>query len=388
MRTTDVKQHDDLKTQQAGNWHSGHLRVLEALHSAGRPSRTELARATGLSVQSLTRITAELIASGHVEEVARRSGHRGQPAIELALTRGRLISLGLVLEHDRITCVANDLAAATVERTEEAGDFLSAEATARAAERLLAAAVAALPPAAERLGLGIAQSGFFFLPGEQRIVSRNDVAGWSELDLAHRLGERFGLDVTIENDGSAAAVGHTIHGIGTTYRSFFLVLLTRGVGGGVISERRLLRGRLGNAGELAVLMPVDPGVIRPTTESLRRWLSAAWGHEPDADDIDAALDRGDVALATWLEQAADTLSKALGGVTALLDPEAIILAGRLSPRLRTELAGRLRMAAPRIAGISAPSPAILVDPASDCLEVGAAALPIARFFGLDPRQVG
>lgn len=370
-------------------WHSGHLRVLEALYSAGRPSRTELARATGLSVQSLTRITAELIASGHVAEASRRIGQRGQPAIELALRPSRLVSLGLVLEHDRITCVSKDLADATMTRWEESGDFLSAEATARAAERLVEQALATLPAGAERLGLGIAQSGFFFLAGEQRIVSRNDVAGWAGLDLAGRLGERFGLDVIIENDGSAAAVGHTIHGIGTTYHSFFLVLLTRGVGGGVISERRLLRGRLGNAGELAVLMPVDPGEIRPTTESLRRWLADAWGHEPDSAAIEAALDAGDPTLRRWLDQAAETLGKALNGVTALLDPEAIILAGRLSPRLRGALAARLQMVSPRIDGIVAPSPAILVDPESDCLEFGAAALPIARFFSPEaPRQAG
>ncbi len=382
---TDMPQHD----QSRNGWHSGHLRVLEALYSACRPSRTEMARATGLSVQSLTRITAELIASGHIEEAARRVGQRGQPAIELALRPGRLIALGLVLEHDRITCVAKDLADASMVRWSEEGDFLSAEVTAQAAERLIARAVATLPAGAERLGLGIAQSGFFFMAGEQRIVSRNDVVGWAGVDLGGRLGERFGIDVIVENDGSAAAVGHTIHGIGTSYDSFFLVLLTRGVGGGVISQRRLLRGRLGNAGELAVLMPVDPGEVRPTTESLRQWLATAWRHEPDAEAIETALDTADPALLQWLDRAAETLGKALAGVTALLDPEAIILAGRLSPRLRGELAMRLQLTSPRIDDIVAPSPAILVDPESDCLELGAAALPIARFFASQPaRQPG
>lgn len=362
-------------------WHPGQVLVLQALHRAERASRAELAQVTGFSAQSLTRITAELIAGGYVEEVARRSGRRGQPAIELALSPNRLMSVGLVLEHDRITCIVGDIADATLRRTERSGDFLSAEATAEAAERLVSEALQGLPQSADLLGIGVSQSGFFYEPGTQRIVSRNDVAGWSRLDLAQRLRTRFGVDVTVENDGCAAAVGHTIHGVGTAFRSFFLVLLTRGVGGGVVDDRRLLRGHLGNAGELAMLMPSDPAAIRPTTESLHNWLAAAWGHAPAQSEIDDGVVRGDGAVMEWLAVAGSTLDRALASVTALLDPEAVILAGRLSPIVRTALAERLRIVGPGIGSVVAPAPRIVVDPASDCLELGAAALPVARFFG-------
>ncbi|PTQ13444.1 hypothetical protein CLG96_04970 [Sphingomonas oleivorans] len=365
------------------DFHPSQIMVMRALNRAGMASRIELARTTQLSAQSLTRITRELLDMGYLAEGARRSGQRGQPAIDLALAPGRLMSLGLVLEHDRITCLAGDIAEAPLRRRTASGDFLSAAATVRAAEELIAAMLQELPGNTKLLGLGVSQSGFFFEAGTRRMMSRNDIQGWAGTDLAGHFAERFGLDVIIENDGSAAAVGHTIHGIGTAYRNFFLVLMTRGVGGGVIHNGQLLRGRLGNAGELAVLLPGDPAAVRPTTESLRDWLSLAWGATPTAEAIDAAVEAGDPAVRQWLDSAASVLGRALESVTALLDPEAIIFAGRLSPAVRAALAERIHLGGPAIGGIAAPRPGIIVDPGSECLEYGAVALPIARFFEPD-----
>lgn len=364
------------------DWHSGHVRVLQALHHNARSTRIELAHLTGLSPQSLTRLTTELIDTDHLTEGARRMGHRGQPAIELSLVKNRLLSIGLVLEHDRITCLTQDLADGSMRRQSAVGDFLHAEATASMAEQLVSEAIAVAPKQAHLLGIGVSQSGFFYKPGTQMVISRNDVTGWMALDLAERLQDRFDLAVTIENDGRAAAVGHTVRGIGTHYNSFFLVLMTRGVGGGAVENRQLVRGQIGNAGEVAMLMPKDPAAVRPTLESLGSWLEDSWGRVPSEADIDAALAAGDLALLAWLDQAAAVLDQALGSVCALLDPEAIILAGRLAPTIRTALAQRLTINTIRFHDILAPSPKIVIDPETNCLEIGAAALPVANFFKL------
>jgi len=79
------------------------------LHLAARQRVPEPFSATG-SPQSLTRITQELISGGYVPEVKRGIPADGTPAIEMSLAPGRLLSIGLILEHDRITCVTSDLA--------------------------------------------------------------------------------------------------------------------------------------------------------------------------------------------------------------------------------------------------------------------------------------
>ncbi|MET4897829.1 ROK family transcriptional regulator [Sphingomonadaceae bacterium jetA1] len=370
-------------TQDKTGWHAGHLAVLHALNIAKHASRAEIAQTTGLSPQSMTRIGQELIASGHIVEVRRRhTGGMGQPAIELGLVPGRILSLGLVLEHDRITCVLSDLVDGVIRRIEQEGDFLLAARSADASEALVAEALRHIPIDATLLGLGVSQSGFFFDKTARRVVRRGDIEGWMQLDLDVRLSERFGLDVIVENDGRAAAAGHLVHGVGSEYGSFFVVLMTRGVGGGAVIDRQLLRGRMGNAGEFAMLLPRS-GNVRPSTESLADCL----GLSVDSELAEAAIRSRAPGMNAWLNENAAYLERALLSVCALIDPEAIVFAGRLPLSIRAALAERIRLSGVSIGNISAPLPPIIVDTAADCLEIGAASLPVARLFaGLGRRR--
>lgn len=360
-------------------WHSGHIGVLRALNTAKRASRAEIAQASGLSPQSLTRIGQELIATGFVRELARRhTGGLGQPAIELGIVPGRILSLGLVLEHDRITCVVSDLAQGVILRIERQGDFIRAQPSAEASEALIAQALSHVPDDAVMLGLGVSQSGFFYDPAVQRVVRRGDVEGWMALDLDVRIKERFGLDVVVENDGRAAAAGHLVHGVGARFDNFFVLVMTRGLGGGSIAERKVLRGRMGNAGEIAWLFPGTPQV-RPSTESLARCLGVP-GDEGLEDAASAALEAGTADLEAWLETTSAQIEQALLAVLAMTDPEAIVFAGRMPIAVRKALAQRVHLSGRTFAGVTVPPPEIVVDPAADCLEIGAASLPVARLF--------
>ena len=312
-------------------WHAGQIKVLRTLHLAGKATRAELATSVGLSAQSLTRITQELINGGYVQELKRRhTGGMGQPAIELRLTPGRFLSLGLVLEFDRITCVISDLASGIVGRLTREGEFSTAQESTDVSEALVAGAMERLPAEATLLGLGISQSGFFFDLPTERMVSKSDIEGWMKIDLAEHMRGRFGIEVVIENDGCAAAAGHLVHGVGTRFNSFFLVLMTRGLGGGAVNDRKLVRGRSGNAGEIATLLPsATLGLTRPNLDSLMNYLSKSWAGEVTIERIEESLGRKDPALEYWLNESAKVLSDGLINITAILDPEAIILAGRM-----------------------------------------------------------
>ena len=65
---------------------------------------------------------------------------------------------------------------------------------------------------------------------------------------------------------------------------------------------------------------------------------------------------------------------------AYLDPEAVILTGRLHYGVRCALAERAAFPPRSFAGISANPPKLLVDPNRRCLEAGAAALPTSAFL--------
>ena len=79
--------------------------------------------------------------------------------------------------------------------------------------------------------------------------------GLEGLDLGPRLADRLGVDVRIENDVKAAALG-AHHLLGATHSMAYLNLGT-GLAAGVVFDGRLLRGGRGVAGEIGHI-PVDP----------------------------------------------------------------------------------------------------------------------------------
>lgn len=74
--------------------------------------------------------------------------------------------------------------------------------------------------------------------------------GWKKVNLKKAISKEFGIPTEIENDANDAAVGELIYGAGKKFRSFLMVTLGTGVGGGIIFNKRIYRGDSGAAGEI------------------------------------------------------------------------------------------------------------------------------------------
>jgi glucokinase len=70
------------------------------------------------------------------------------------------------------------------------------------------------------------------------------------VNLGSTISKEFKLKCYVENDANAAAIGEMIFGIGKKYKSFVLITLGTGVGGGIILNHKLYRGEIGAAGEV------------------------------------------------------------------------------------------------------------------------------------------
>jgi glucokinase len=68
--------------------------------------------------------------------------------------------------------------------------------------------------------------------------------------LSRTLGARFGVAAFVDNDVNALALGEWMFGLGRGARSLVVLAAGTGLGGGIVLEGRLVRGRVGVAGEL------------------------------------------------------------------------------------------------------------------------------------------
>ena len=101
----------------------------------------------------------------------------------------------------------------------------------------------------EITGIGIGAAGVVTV--KKGIVENPpNIPGWGKVKLGEIIKKEFNINVHVENDANAAAIGEMIFGNGRKLHSFVMVTLGTGVGGGIIINRKLFRGEFGAAGEV------------------------------------------------------------------------------------------------------------------------------------------
>ena len=81
-------------------------------------------------------------------------------------------------------------------------------------------------------------------------VSPLNIPAWRDFPLRSRLAEATGLDTFVDNDAKALALGEGWKGAAAGERNFMAMVVSTGVGGGIVLDGRLLDGAGGNAGHI------------------------------------------------------------------------------------------------------------------------------------------
>lgn len=107
-------------------------------------------------------------------------------------------------------------------------------------------------------GIGIGVPGFILLK-EGVIRNSNNLPFLENFRIRDEIEHRLSTFVILENDANAAALGEKWMGAGRDVDDMVLLTLGTGVGGGIISGGRVLRGSQGMAGELGHIPIVSNG---------------------------------------------------------------------------------------------------------------------------------
>jgi glucokinase len=95
-------------------------------------------------------------------------------------------------------------------------------------------------------------------PGGEAVSPLN-IPAWRDFPLRHRLGELTALPTFVDNDAKALALGEGWVGAAQGCDDFIAMVVSTGVGGGIVLDGRLLDGRLGNAGHIGHVIVVPDG---------------------------------------------------------------------------------------------------------------------------------
>ena len=339
--------------------------VLGTVARLGTASRAQLSESTGLTRAAVGSLVGELIEAGLVRERGvSLQGRVGRPGVTLTVSDRGPCGLGLEIGVEHLGACVVDLRHEVRVRNrrpvpgrgQEPGETLGLLASlARAA--LAEAAGQGLEPA----GVAIAVPGLVAKAG---VVEHAPNLGWRGVDVAAELrpllpGTLRGLPFGVENEANLGALAELWHG--AAGRDFVHVSAAAGIGGALVVDGMLLRGRRGFAGELGH-MPVHPdGPACPCGSHgcLEQYageaavLRSCGLHDAPGDRVSllaAEAARGRAEVLGALDDAGRALGIALAGAVNLVDPEKVVLGGAyaelaawLTPAMQAELGARVRI---------------------------------------------
>jgi glucokinase len=156
-------------------------------------------------------------------------------------------------------------------------------------------------------------------------VSPLNIPVWRDFPLRRRLTERVGVDVHIDNDAKALALAEGWRGGARGVRDYVAMVVSTGVGGGIVLEGELLDGADGNAGHIGHVIVEPDG--RPCACGARGCLEAeASGTAIAARTGASAAD----APPSERERAGLLVGRAVASVANLLDLRLAVVAGSVA----------------------------------------------------------
>ncbi len=158
-----------------------------------------------------------------------------------------------------------------------------------------------------------------------RFVSPLNIPVWRDFALLQSLRDLTGLPVFIDNDAKALALGEGRFGAAQGVHNYLSMVVSTGVGGGIVLDGRLLDGREGNAGHVGHVVVIPDG--RACACGARGCL--------EAETSGAAIEQmtGSAASEASLEIKQRTgylVGRAVSSVAALLDLERCFVAGSVA----------------------------------------------------------
>ncbi|WP_040160645.1 ROK family glucokinase [Mobilicoccus massiliensis] len=205
-------------------------------------------------------------------------------------------------------------------------------------------------------GAGVAVAGFLDRARERVLFAPN--VAWRDEPLRARLADLVGLPVVLENDANAATWGEFVHGTAAEANDLLFLTIGTGVGGGIVTDGALLRGAFGVGAEVGHIRVVPDGRLcgcgvhgcleqyasgTALLRSARRLvdsgapeaavLTEMCGGDPSAltgQDITAAAMEKDPASIGLIAELGRWIGAGAASLTAVLDPEIILIGGGVS----------------------------------------------------------
>lgn len=392
---TDRQGADDLGlrgSNQSGMRDHNERLVLSLLRQHGALAKSDIARITGLSAQTISVIMRALEQDGLLLRGEPVRGRIGQPSVPMHLNPEGALFLGLKIGRRSTDLVLVDFLGRVRDSRRKTYRYPTPSGivtfVGEALPELLQAQPAALRPRVS--GMGVAMPFQLWNWVQALGAPQSEMDAWRDCDIQADLAAITGMPVYVQNDATSACGAELVFGTGDKPRDFLYFYFGTFIGGGLVLNGQLFLGRTGNAAG------VGPMPVQGPDGRMRRLLEVA-SLASLAGEIEAAGESADHLweqpdhwqvpehlLECWLTEATEGLASAILSATTLLELEAVLIDGWMPPAIRAEITARTAAALQRL-DLSGITPPLVREGTvgAQARSLGAAAIPLSQRYLLD-----
>lgn len=316
--------------------------ILNKIRKDGPISRAQIARETNLTPPTVSSNVKELIEQKMVEESDVGQSLGGRKPTMLVINNDAFYIIGVDAGPESIECIVADLAGRKLKRSETKLQLpINNQQFMDAIKQGIADCLQGMSETQDKvIGIGVAMHGVVDVAAGVSLYAPN--LGLSDIPIKEELEKAFGLEVKVENDARAMALGEYWFGNHGELESMLAVNIGRGVGAGLIIEGKLYHGSSDIAGEIGH-MTIDlhgeicecgnQGCLQTfvTGPAITRKVAGKTSTDSfTAEDVYEQAIQGNDDFAAILTEAGKAMGVGLTNLIHIVNPEKIVLGGGVS----------------------------------------------------------
>ncbi|WP_434639570.1 ROK family protein [Thermoanaerobacterium thermosaccharolyticum] len=189
-------------------------------------------------------------------------------------------------------------------------------------------------------GIGIGSAGRINFNTGEVIYATDNLPGWTGINLKEIISQKYRTKTIVENDVNAAIVGENWLGSAKSFKDILMITLGTGVGGAIILDGKLIRGRHFSSAEIGhtILYPGGKRCNCGQNGCVEQYISGTaiykrYNEIAGSNLVNSAKDvfklymKNDKISKLVVDEFVKSLSLLIFNIRNFIDPEIIILGG-------------------------------------------------------------
>lgn len=340
--------------------------ILDLIRNQGSISRTRIASVLGISLSTVLRVVDDLVNEGLVIASDDKERGGGRPGELLRFNGDAYAMIGIDLGYPNMLGTVADLCGNIYFQHSIPIKLHDGSENLKRLFQLIELLVKTPQLEGKSFkGIGIGVPGF--VDQERKLVKHSRPLGWDNLLLSDLVRQKYNMPVLLDTDVNLIMLGEAGFGLGHSANSLVCFTLGTRILSAIYLNGELVRGSSHSAGQLGFSLPgleflnspydevgaldsvaCGNSLVEIAREQSKNQSQVSAGQNLDAISIYTAAEKGERWAVPIIEKVIDYLAITIANISVFLDPEMILISGRVSgaagflpPLIQKRLSGKI-----------------------------------------------